>query len=74
MQYSFWPGFSSLVHRQQIKKISRSKRRLREHWYYVNVAYKVHISVYEAYIQDVTRRTSHPLKVLDHQISHFENI
>ena len=52
------------------KKKSRSGRRLREHWYYVNVAYKMHISVYQAYIQDVARETIQPLKILDHQISY----
>ena len=56
------------------KKKSRSGRRLRELWYYVNVAYKMHISVYQTYIQDVARKTSQPLKIFDHQISHFESI
>ena len=56
------------------KKKSRPGRRVREHWYYVNVACKMHFSVYQAYIQDVARKTSQPLKILDHQISHFESI
>ena len=56
------------------KKTSLSGRRLQEHWYYVNVAYKEHISLCQAYIQDMTRETSHPVKILDHQISHFESI
>ena len=46
----------------------------KESRYYVNVAYKMHISVYQAYIQDRARETSQPLKILDHQISHFESI
>ena len=41
---------------------------------YANVACKMHISAYQAYIQDVTKGTSHPLKILDHQISHFHQI
>ena len=56
------------------KKKSRSGRRLRQYWYYVNVAYKMHISLYQAYIQDVARETSQPFKILDHQINHFESI
>ena len=54
-------------------KISLFGRMLRAH-YYVNVAYRVFISAYQAYIQDVTRGTSRPLKILDHQIGHFESI
>ena len=49
-------------------------KRTQEHWYFVNVADKLHISVYQAYIQDETRGTSHPLKIIDHQINHFESI
>ena len=56
------------------KTKSRSGSRLREHWYYVNVAYKMHISVYQTYIQDVAGETSQRLKILDHQIIHFESI